>query len=109
MKKVYLSGAISNNPNYKADFMAADKKLLDAGYAAANPVIFCDGLTDWNDCMRKCMRILSKHTAVAVIDTPHQSRGKDLELEIARALNMEIKTVDEWVKNENKHDNRNRK
>ncbi len=98
MRKLYLSGAISNNPNYKTDFMKAEKKLFDAGYAAANPLVFCEEVTGWNACMRKCLQELSFHTAVAVIDTPHKSKGKDLELEIARALNMEIKTVDEWVK-----------
>ncbi|MEL3903743.1 MAG: DUF4406 domain-containing protein [Treponemataceae bacterium] len=100
MKQLYLSGAISNNPAYKQDFENAYKKLHEAGYSAVlNPVEFCKGMEDWNDCMRKCLFILSRHKnlGIAKIETPYPSKGCELELQIAEALRFEIKTVDEWV------------
>lgn len=97
-KKLYLSGAITNNPNYKQDFAKTRRLLIEAGYCVVDPIIFCEGIARWDACMRECLQILSRQTAVAVIDTPHESKGRDLELEIARTLNMEIKTVEEWVK-----------
>lgn len=100
MKQLYLSGAISNNPDYKQDFENAYNKLHKAGYSAVlNPVEFCKGLEDWEDCMRKCIFILSRHknVSLAKIETPYPSKGCDLELQIAEALGLEIKTVDEWI------------
>ena len=41
MKRIYLSGAISNSPHYKEDFAAAEKALTEAGFLVANPVRFC--------------------------------------------------------------------
>lgn len=100
MKETYLSGAISNNPNYKQDFETAYNKLQKAGYSAIlNPVTFCKGLKTWDDCMRKCLFILSRHKnlGIAKIETPYPSKGQELELQIAKALGCEIKTVNEWV------------
>ena len=102
MKQLYLCGAISNNPNYKEDFETAIKKLQKAGYySVLNPVEFCKGLSTWQDCMRRCLFILSKHKVLGIarIETPHSSKGAELEIQIAQALGYEIKTVDEWVVN----------
>ncbi len=97
MKRLYLSGAITNNPNYKKDFEEARIALNKAGYSVVSPIIFCEGLTSWRDCMNKCINILLKQDAVATIETPYQSQGMDIELYLAGQFGMEIKTVDEWV------------
>lgn len=36
--KVYIAGAITNNPNYRQQFADAEALLLDAGHAVINPV-----------------------------------------------------------------------
>jgi hypothetical protein len=36
--KVYIAGAITNNPNYMQQFADAEKRLLAAGHAVINPV-----------------------------------------------------------------------
>ena len=36
--KIYIAGAITNNPNYKEQFAAAEEKLLSFGHAVVNPV-----------------------------------------------------------------------
>lgn len=100
MKQLYLCGAISNNPAYKQDFENAYKQLHEAGYAAVlNPVEFCKGLKTRDDCIRKCIFLLSRHKelGIAKIETPYRSKGAELELQIAEALGFEIKTVDEWI------------
>ena len=101
MKQLYLCGAISGNPNYKKDFERAYNKLHQAGYLAIlNPVEFCNELKTWENCMRKCLLILSQYEdlGIARIETPYQSKGVELEMQVAEALGYEIKTVDEWVK-----------
>lgn len=35
--KVYISGAITNNPNYKKDFALAEKIAKKCGYEVVNP------------------------------------------------------------------------
>ena len=95
--KLYLSGAISANPNYKNDFENARKRLNDAGFAVVSPTIFCDESMSYDKAMRKCLQVLSTCYAVAVIETPYQSTGSQLELTIARVLAMQVKTVDEWI------------
>lgn len=100
MKQIYLSGAISNNPNYKQDFETAYNKLHKAGYLAIlNPVEFCKGLKTWEDCMRRCLFTLTTYKAlgIAKIESSYQSKGANLEIQIAQALGYEIKTVDEWM------------
>ena len=37
MKKIYISGKITDNPNYKAEFEAAELALKIAGFQPVNP------------------------------------------------------------------------
>ena len=104
MKKLYLCGAISNNPNYRKDFETAHKKLQKAGYEILNPVEFCKELKTWEDCMRRCLftLITNRVLGIAIIETPYKSKGADLEMQVGEALGYEIKNIDEWVKTWNK-------
>ncbi|UTC78128.1 DUF4406 domain-containing protein [Treponema sp. OMZ 799] len=99
MKQLYLCGAISNNPNYKQDFEAAREKLIKAGYSVVSPVIFCNEKWSWAKCVRKGLEVMArnKNLSIALIESEYESKGRDLELQIAEALGLEIKTVDEWV------------
>ena len=36
--KVYIAGAITDNPNYKQQFADAEKQLIAMGHAVINPV-----------------------------------------------------------------------
>ena len=36
--KVYIAGAITNNPRYKERFEEAEKRLISMGHAVINPV-----------------------------------------------------------------------
>ena len=100
MKKLYLSGAITNNPFYKRDFKIARERLLKAGYTdILNPLEFCDQSWDWCTCMRKCLQVIVQHKdlGIAVISDCTYSRGRELGLEIAECLNLEICNIDGWV------------
>lgn len=98
MKTLYLSGAISHNPNYKQDFETAYKALTDAGYDVISPLYICHDDWDWNKCMRHCIEVLvSDCDAVAVILSGYISEGLKLETDIAQRLNMPVKTVEDWI------------
>ena len=96
---LYLSGAITNNPNYKRDFEKAYKDLTEAGYTVVSPIDICDDGWDWHKCMRWCIEVLaSSCDCVAFIPSGYKSDGMELELHIAERLGMPVKTVENWIK-----------
>ena len=99
MKTLYLSGAITRNPNYKREFEVARKDLIDAGYTVISPLDICDDDWDWRRCMRRCIEVLAaKCDCVAFIPSGYKSDGIALELYIAERLNMLVRTVENWIK-----------
>ena len=46
MAVVYISGAISSDPCYKAKFAKAERELRELGYTVLNPTILPQSLTD---------------------------------------------------------------
>ena len=104
MKRIYLSGAISNNPHYKEDFAAAEKALTEAGFLVANPVRFCREGWSWQRCVRQCIQVLSTHTRMALVDSDILSRGMALELKIAAALGIEVFLVSTWIERARQED-----
>ena len=96
---LYLSGAITRNPNYKREFEAARKDLIDAGYTVVSPLDICDDDWDWNKCMWRCIEVLvTQCDAVAIIPSGYDSAGMELEMQIAERLGMQVKTVETWIK-----------
>jgi len=96
---MYLSGAITHNPNYKREFRAAQIALIEAGYTVISPLdICCDGW-DWHKCMRRCIEVLaSSCDCVAFIPSGYKSDGMALEVHIAERLGMPVRTVENWIK-----------
>lgn len=45
MKKVYIAGPITDNPEYKEDFAAVEVKLIEMGLEPVNPAAAPEGLT----------------------------------------------------------------
>lgn len=98
MKTLYLSGAITYNPNHKQDFERAYKDLTEAGYDVISPLRICREDWDWKTCRRQCIKALTLGSdAVAVIPSDYLSAGKELELYIAQSLDMPVKTVEDWI------------
>ncbi len=100
-KTLYLCGAVTSNKNYFYDFLEQQIRLEKAGYKVLNPVDIClsNGLTNWEECMRLVLPIMiTDSEGVALIPSELPSKGRDLELQVAEALSIEIHTVDEWEK-----------
>lgn len=98
MKTLYLSGAITYNPNHKQDFERAYKDLTEAVYDVISPLRICREDWDWKACRRQCIKALVLGSdAVAVIPSDYISAGKELELYLAQRLDMPVKTVEDWI------------
>lgn len=96
---MYLSGAITHNPNYKREFRAAQIALIEAGYTVISPLDICDDDWDWRRCMRRSIEVLvTQCDSVAFIPSSYKSDGMALELHISEHLGMPVRTVENWIK-----------
>ena len=91
IKKIYISGKITDNPNYKADFEAAELALKIAGFQPVNPAEehLPDGAT-WADYMRHDLKLLCDCDAIYMLNGWRESAGARIEHKLARDLGMEI-------------------
>ena len=91
MKKIYISGKITDNPNYKADFEAAGLALKIAGFQPVNPAEehLPDGAT-WADYMRHGIKLLCDSDAIYMLRGWRESAGAKIEHKLARYLGIEI-------------------
>lgn len=89
---VYISGGITNNPNYKLDFEEAKTKFQNLGYKVINPAeiqmpIGCD---KWEDYMIVYINLLVKANTIYMLKNYEQSKGAMIELEFAKQMGLKI-------------------
>lgn len=91
MKKIYISGKITENANYKADFEAAESALKIAGLQPVNPAEehLPDGAT-WADYMRHDLKLLCDCDAIYMLNGWRESAGAKIEHKLARDIGIEI-------------------
>ena len=91
MKKIYISGKITNNANYKAEFEAAELALKIAGFQPVNPAeeYLPDGAT-WADYMRQDIKLLCDCDAIYMLNGWRESAGAKIEHKLAQDLGIEI-------------------
>lgn len=91
MKKIYISGKITNNANYEVEFEAAELALKIAGFQPVNPAQehLPDGAT-WADYMRHDIKLLCDCDAVYMLNGWRESAGAKIEHKLARDLEIEI-------------------
>jgi len=88
--KVYLSGAITKDPNYVIKFKNIENALIKFGFDVVNPVDLCHGITGYAECMKKDIEALLQCDLVCNIEDDIESMGRDIELTVARAVGMPI-------------------
>lgn len=92
MKIIYVSGPMTGLPelNFPA-FHAAAKMLREQGHQVRNPAEVGEepGL-QWEDYMRKDLRLLCDCTAIYLLPGWEKSKGAHLELHIAHRLGLEV-------------------
>ena len=86
--KVYISGAITNNPDYEQQFKEAEKSLISSGYAVINPVK--DKGFEYKDYIDMGLCELMKCDAIYMMKGYKESKGALLELKYAKTVGLEI-------------------
>lgn len=89
--RVYISGAITGDSNYKAKFEKAKQDLKKSGYIPVNPAEFDlpEGAT-WEDYMKQDLALLLKCDGIYMLKDWKQSRGAMIEHDLAQTLKMQV-------------------
>lgn len=109
IKKVYISGAITNNPNAEKQFREAEEKYTKLGYEVVNPLKVVKTIPyfdifnkewQWKKAMKKDIQEMLLCDAVIMINTPYKSKGAELEKRIARDCGIPMLPYEEEIKKE---------
>ena len=86
--KVYIAGAITNNPNYKEQFKAAEERLIAEGHSVINP---CknDGFT-YREYINMGLCELMHCDAIYLLKGYETSTGATLEHDYARTVGLKV-------------------
>lgn len=90
--RVYISGPITNNPNFMAEFDAAADALWAAGHKPINPAKLCTVLPDGTheEYMSLCYELFLKADAVYFLKGWSKSEGASREYLWAREFGTPI-------------------
>ena len=92
--KVYLSGKITGDSNYRLKFNTMTEELLSYGYVVFNPAVLPDGF-EYSDYMALDLMILSRCDAIFLLRDWKNSPGARLEYEEAKRLGLQVLTEDD--------------
>jgi nucleoside 2-deoxyribosyltransferase len=97
----YISGPISNDPNYKKRFGWAAKQLTDRGYAVINPADLFKVAPveemEYEDIMDVALVLLSKADYLIQLPGWEASKGACIECGYARAQSMPVLALAELL------------
>lgn len=90
-QRVYVAGPMRGYPehNYPA-FFEAERQLRDLGYDVVNPARLNGSDTEYERCMRRDIAELVTCDAIALLPGWADSRGANMERNIAFDLDMEF-------------------
>ena len=95
--KLYISGPITGIESYEQNFHIAERALRLRGYIVVNPCKIRHRGTTWEDYMKKDIAALLTCDGVATLPNWINSRGANLEVRIAQALGMPVKSFTRWI------------
>ena len=95
--RLYLSGPITGTPHYEDAFLNTALILRRAGYQVINPVELCRRPISESDAVRRNLRGLSLAHGLAMLEGYEGHRVVQLELMIARFLNLPVKPWNVWL------------
>jgi len=77
--KIYISGEITNDPNYKEKFAKAEEYLKAKGHVIMNPAILPEGF-EYEDYMTICFAMIDVCDAMYMLKDWEESPGAEREL-----------------------------
>ena len=86
--KIYIAGAITENPNYKEDFAKAEQFLLGMGLTVVSPVKN-EGFS-YKDYIDMGLNELMRCDAIYMLKNWKKSKGADFELQYALLIGLKV-------------------
>lgn len=100
VKIVYLSGKITENENYKAEFKVAEVYLRNIGYTVINPAqldeISTKELTH-EQYMKVCYKLIDISDIIFMVSGWQKSKGANAELSYAKSLGKKVMYQDYYA------------
>jgi nucleoside 2-deoxyribosyltransferase len=91
MKKIYISGKITDNPNAKEHFNKAEKELTKKGFKVVNPMdLGIDPKSTWIQFMRADIKAMCDCDSIYLLSNWADSKGARIEQRIATFLELEF-------------------
>lgn len=91
MKKIYISGQITGNPNAFALFESAESFLKSKGFDVVNPMkLKHKENAEWIDFMREDIKAMMDCDAIYMLSNHEKSRGAMVERGVFLALGLPI-------------------
>lgn len=87
--KVYVSGPITNEPDFKKKFEAKQKELENAGYIVINPT-WINAELSYGEYMRIDFSMIDVADCIYLMNGWHRSKGATLEKNYAEVMNKVI-------------------
>lgn len=101
MKKVYISGKVTGDPNYREKFLEEENRLFSLGYEPVNPAACISSAEKWSKAMRTALRAMLLCDGVSLLSDWKKSKGAKIEARLARELGLDVRDNGKWLKAEN--------
>jgi hypothetical protein len=100
MKKIYVCGKITGDPDYDKKFLKEEDRLFSLGYEPVNPAAFISRKEEWSKAMRTAIRAMLLCDGVSLLPDWKKSKGAKIEVRLARELKMDVRDNSKWLKAE---------
>lgn len=92
--KVYICGKMTGMPDFNYPyFNKKANELRLAGYKVYNPAeVDSDDSFEWEDYMREAVKMLLECDILYVLDGYESSKGANVEIDLAKILNIRVVT-----------------
>jgi hypothetical protein len=101
MKKIYICGKVTGDPNYYEKFLKEEDRLYSFGYEPFNPAACILRNEEWPKAMRIAIRMMLLCDGVSLLPDWKKSKGARIEAGLARELEMDVWDSKKWLKAEN--------